>query len=354
MFRVGWICAVLLAVGMTVGVPSAATTAKGMPAGFAPSSTSWIDNNRGFVLGFAPCASTQCPVLARTSDGGASWSPVRVPQVPLTSVDRRPRVHFANDRDGLITDGVIMYATHTGGRLWHRVELPAGPSLDIGAVASNDRTLYTIVTDDVGTRLFATPLGVNRWAPVSGVELPGRGSGTVVAKGSSAYVALNVIHESIRYWATSNGRTWRASEPPCSVDANPELSVAAGPTVFALCSSNPGRGFMTKDLLKSVSGSPFAFVSQAPDPGFTTDFAAASPSTVAIAAIGIGAAWLHRGTQGATVWDTPFVTDEPPFADLAFTGEHDGVLVWGGPLWDVAKVYRTHDAGATWTPLTFG
>jgi hypothetical protein len=346
MFRVlGLICAVLLTV---VATPATADPTGGVPAGFAPSSTSWIDGKRGFVVGFAPCASGQCPALLRTVDGGVTWRQTRVPPVRLVSVDRRVRVHFANDLHGVITDGQAMYATHTGGRLWRRVVLPG----DIGALASNDRALYAIVTSDTGTRLFSAPLDADRWAPVPGVELPSSGGGTVVAHGSGASVALNVIHESIAYWTTTNGQTWQASEPPCQVNANPELSLA-GPTVFALCSYNPGRGSMFKDLMRSDSGGPFTFVSQAPEPGITTDFAAASPSTVAIGAIGAGAAWLHRGTQGPAAWGTPFIADELPLADLAFTGEQDGALVWGGPLWGEAKIYRTHDAGATWTPLTF-
>jgi hypothetical protein len=278
-----------------------------------------------------------------------------VPPLRLISVDRRVRVHFANDRDGMITDGQTVYATHTGGRLWRRVDLPGtGPSWEIGALASNDRALYAIVISDTGTRLFDTPLGVNLWAPVPGVELTGRGGGTVVAHGSSVYVALNVIHDSISYWASTNGRTWRVADPPCPTDGNPELALAADETVFALCSSNPGTGFMAKDLMKSVSAGPFTPVSQAPEAGITTGFAAASSSTVAIAAIGAGAAWLHRGTQAAMLWDTPFITDELPFADLAFTSDRNGILVWGGPLWGEAKVYRTHDGAATWTELTLG
>jgi len=351
MFRVlGWVCAALLAVALAA-VPGAAAASPGagVPSGFLPSSTSWIDDHRGFVLGFAPCPAGQCPVLVRTADGGATWTRVRVPAVSLTSVDRRVRVHFANELEGLVTDGRKLYVTHTGGRLWRPIELPG----DVGALASNAGTLYAIVSDDNRTRLFATPRGVDRWAAVAGIELPGAsGSGTVVARGTGAYVALNVIHESIGYWATENGRVWRATEPPCPASANPELSLA-GPTVFALCSYNPGRGFMFKDLLRSDSGGPFTLAGQAPEAGITTEFAAASASTVAIVAIGAGAAWLHRGTDGGKTWDSPLVIDEVPFADLGFTGELTGTVVWGGPLWGDARVYRTHDGGATWTPLIF-
>src|SRR5256885_331792 len=269
MYRsVGWICAALVTIAI-VATPAAAEQRGGVPAGFVPSSTSWIGDNTGFVLGFAPCADKQCPALVRTNDGGATWRAVAAPSVPLISVDRRARVQFANARDGVITDGQGMWVTHTGGLAWCRVELPG----EIGALASNNRAFYAIVINDTGTRLFSTPLTSTRWAPVAGVELAGRGGGTVAAQGDRAYVAVNRIHEEIRFWTTSDGRTFQTAEPPCTIDGNPELSLA-GVTVFALCSSNPGPGFMTKELMRADKG-PFQFVSQAPDPGITTDFAAA-------------------------------------------------------------------------------
>jgi photosystem II stability/assembly factor-like uncharacterized protein len=350
---VACICALLVTAGTLLAVPVAADAQ--VPSGFRPSSTSWLDDRNGFVVGFVPNGADWRTVVLRTIDGGATWLPLAAPQVPLTSVDRRVRVRFANARDGVITDGQAMYATHTGGSRWHRVGLPgAGPAFDIGALASNDRSWYAIVSNDNTTRLYATALTADRWAPVPGIELAGRGGGTVAASGTGATVALNLIHESIAYWSTADGRTWRPGEPPCTIDGNPELGLTGGATVFALCSFNPGRGFMSKDVLKSVSGGPFALVGQAPDSGITTDFAVASPARIAIAAVGVGAAWLHLGTQGGAVWETPFVLDEPPFSDLAFTDERNGVLVWGGPLWDQAAVYRTTDGGTTWTAVGFG
>src|SRR5207249_2865847 len=102
MYRlVAWICAALLTITM-VATPAAAEQDGGVPAGFMPSSTSWIGDNTGFVLGFAPCADKRCPALVQTFDGGATWRPLTAPSVPLISVDRRARVRFANAWDGVI------------------------------------------------------------------------------------------------------------------------------------------------------------------------------------------------------------------------------------------------------------
>lgn len=350
---VGLICAALLAVTM-VTTPAVTQPQSTVPAGFVPSATSWIGDDTGFVLGYGKCGEQQCAALAKTTDGGTTWRALAAPKVPLISVDRRARVHFANARDGIITDGQAMWVTHTGGLNWLRIPIAAaGPNAEIGDLAANDLAFYALIINDNSTRLYAMPLRSTVWAPVPGVQLAGRGGGTVAAQGDRVYVAINLIHEAIAYWTSGDGRTFRPKPAPCTIDGNPELSLART-TVFALCSSNPGRGFMTKELLRANDSGPFQFVGQAPDPGITTDFAAASPSTVAIAAIGAGAAWLHRCTDQATVCDTPFITDELPMVDLAFTSEHNGVVLWGGPLWGGATLYRTHDAGASWTAQSIG
>ncbi|MEV0725907.1 hypothetical protein AB0I37_24395 [Micromonospora purpureochromogenes] len=44
-------------------------------------------------------------------------------------------------------------------------------------------------------------------------------------------------------------------------------------------------------------------------------------------------------------------TCRPPL-DLDFQDATHGVVVWGGPAWTGAAVYRTTDGGHTWSQLT--
>lgn len=349
----GRIAALFIAAVAGLGVPVVAAAAPDSASspGFVASSTSWTSERSGWVLGFAPCAQGQCARLLRTVDGGRSWLRVPAPPVQQSPEHDQVRVHFANDRDGLITDGHRLYASHSAGRLWRQVPFPVA---EVGAIASNDRFSYAIVSGAAGTRLYSSPVHVSRWAPVPGVELPeAGGGGDVVARGTSAFVALNVIFQSNGYWSTTDGRGWQSSAPPCAVDAEPALGLARDGTLFALCSHDPGRGFMAKDLERAEPDGSFSFVSSAPPEGITTGFDAAAPSTVAIAAVGAGAAFVHRGTADGTVWDTPFIGEEQPVYDLAFTDPRHGSMVLGGPGWPNATVYRTTDGAATWTPLTF-
>jgi hypothetical protein len=325
------------------------------PSGFTPSSTSWTTDRRGWMLGFTPCPSGQCPALLHTFDGGARWWPAGTPPVRLSPRNFQVRVFFADDTVGLVTDGERLYTTHTAGLLWQQVRLPgAGASVTIGALAADDQALYAIVDNDASTRLYSSPLRVTRWRPVPGVALPDPGEpgggGDVVARGHTAYVVLDDLFVADGYWVNTGG-AWRPAQPPCDVDAVPDLGLASDGALYALCSYDPGMGFMFKDLEKPNPGGGFTFVSSAPDNGITTAFSAASADTVAVGAIGRGAAFVHRGTGGGTEWQTPLVLDGVPISDLTFTDATHGFLMWGGPQWSEAAVYRTSDAGATWTPI---
>jgi hypothetical protein len=352
----GRISALFIAVTAGLGLVSgtaAATDESVVPPGFVPSSTSWTSAGEGWVLGFAPCttgSARQCAGLIRTFDGGRHWVRTAAPPVRVAPDNDQVRVHFANELDGLITNGHQVFTTHTAGAVWRPVALP---SPNIWTVASNDKFMYAIVIDDSSTRLVSSPVHRDQWAPVPGVSLPnGRGGGDIAARGDTVFVALNSIFEATAYWSSSDGRTFRPGTPPCAVDAQPRLGLAKDGALFALCSSNPGRGMMFKDLQRAQPDGTFAFVSSGPDLGITEGFDAASSSTVAAAAVGAGAAFVHRATAGGTTWDTPFVGEESQPFDLHFTDARHGTFVLGGPGWPVATVYRTTDSAATWTPLS--
>src|SRR4051812_3649588 len=44
-----------------------------VPTGFKAQSTTWLDTDRGFLLGAAPCGSDTCTYTVATTDAGQSW-----------------------------------------------------------------------------------------------------------------------------------------------------------------------------------------------------------------------------------------------------------------------------------------
>ena len=349
----GWVLAVCLAVGTAVtSAPEVSATPRPVPEEFVPSSTSWSSPRQGWVLGFAPCGDDRCPALVRTWDGGHTWWPWMEPDVRLPADLRRVRVHFANDRVGLVTDGTDLYVSYSWGLSWRRVAIAdPGSAPVVGALADNDRALFAVVATDTGTRVLSSPLWRDDWRPVPGVALPGRAGGDVVADGEEAYVALTAVHRSHGYWTVTGDGPGRAAEPPCPVHADADLGLAGG-TVYALCSQNPGMGDIDKHVERATPPGGFVDAGQAPTVGITTGFAAASPSTVAVTATGRGAAFVHRSADGGRTWQTPLVLPGALLNDLHFTDARHGVVLRATPVLDDAQLYQTRDGGATWKPLT--
>ncbi|GAA4579398.1 hypothetical protein GCM10023176_57010 [Micromonospora coerulea] len=342
------------------GAPAASPTTvatAGVPVGFAPTSTSWTSPTDGWVLGFAPCRAGSCPTLVSTSDDAQTWQQHTAPRV--ASTPDQTKIHFANKLDGWTTDGQVLLATHDGAGMWWRVRLPgAVGSVSISKLASTDRYAYAIVTYGVGstktTQLYSSPLGEDNWQPVAGVAVPGSGGWDIATHGSAAYVALGVIHTSIRMWSTADGSGWTEVQPVCSVDDSVRLSSTKPDDVEGMCSFNPERGYMAKQLVESAGGAAPVVLGQAPNTGITTGFATASGGTTVVAGVGAGASWLHASFDNGATWETPLAIPDVqlPMLDLDFQDATHGVVVWGGPAWSGAAVYRTTDGGHTWSQLT--
>jgi photosystem II stability/assembly factor-like uncharacterized protein len=339
---------------MTGSAPSSGSVRSA--AGFVPSSTSWPAAQQGWVLGFTSCSAGTCPSLLRTADGGESWQRRPAPPVTVPATGEQVRVFFANGTDGLVTDGHRLFATHDAWH-WAPVALPGSPAtVAVGALAANHRYAYAVLvlgtSDAAQTRLYAAPLSGDDWRAVPGVAVGGSGDGDVAARGRTGVAALGVPFESSRYWVTTNGRSWRERTAPCSPDAVTRLDDPPTGGVFALCSSDPGFGDQTKELKVARPGAGFASLGEAPRPGITTDFAA-SPAAALVAASGRGdTTWIHATFDGGRTWVDPLVLPGNPISDLAFSDAQHAVALYGGPQSSDAAVYRSVDAGHTWSRLT--
>ncbi|MEH0934604.1 hypothetical protein [Micromonospora psammae] len=341
----------------TGSAPAAAAATTGVPVGFAPTSTSWTSPSDGWVLGFAPCRAGSCPTLVSTSDDARTWQQHTAPRV--SSTPDQTKIHFAGKLHGWATDGQVLMATHNGAGTWGRVRLPgAVGSVSISKLASTDRYAYAIVTYGVGstrtTQLYSSPVGEDSWRPVAGVAVPGGGGWDITTHGSAAHVALGVIHTSLRMWSTADGSGWSEVQPVCSMHDAVRLSSTSPADVEGMCSFNAERGFMEKQLVESAGGAAPVVLGQAPNTGITTGFATASDGTAVVAGVGAGASWLHASFDKGATWETPLVIPDVqlPMLDLDFQDATHGVVVWGGPAWSGAAVYRTTDGGHTWSQLT--
>ncbi|MET9022764.1 hypothetical protein ABZV93_22555 [Actinopolymorpha sp. NPDC004070] len=362
---------------------SAAAKAPGRsvaPPGFSPSSTSWTTPRDGWVFGYSVCWPSgpgpggQCPVLLHTTDGGARWT--RVPAPPVRSSPSHDQVRvvfaqrfgdFAHRRSiGLVTNGLELYATYDGGRTWRAEQLAgARTPVYVGDIAATHRTAYVVLASGSGqdkrTEVFRTPIGERAWAAVPGIRLADNGggvyaSGSLAARGSSVAVSLGQVFSPTRYWTSSDdGRAWTSRSAPCRQEASTDLGLSGAGDVYALCSFNPGRGRMDKDVRLAGEGGTFTTVGTAPATGITTGFAVSPHGTPAVGATGGDESFVHASFDGGRSWQTTMaVPERGPVYDLAFTDDLHGTLVAGYADLHTSQLFRTDDGGRTWEPFTAG
>lgn len=341
---------VLLTVTSGKGHAQQAFPGPGVPEDFIPAAMSWPDTHTGWVLGFTPCAAGTCASLLRTTDGGQRWWRTPAPDVSVPDTHRM-RMHFAGAWDGVVTDGRRLFHTRSGGLFWQETELPGTGR--VTRLAATEDAYLAVQSGDSATRLLSAPRWTDHWRPVPGVTIPANGAGDVVTRGRAAHVVLGAVFRAQGYWVRDADGTWQAARPPCALRADTDLGLAGTGPVHALCSYNPGMGQVFKDLMRAAPDNAFTGLGQAPVLGITRGFAMAGPHTPLVGAVGRGAAFLHRGTvaDGTATWTTPLTVGGLPWRDLAFPEDGTGYVLWGGPRWGDATVYRTGDAGRTWVPL---
>ena len=134
---------------------------------------------------------------------------------------------------------------------------------------------------------------------------------------------------------------------PCSSQARVDTSTIEDQT-YVLCSTDPGRGEMSKQLWMTVDGAQvYKDLSTAPRKGITAGLATPSTGSVAIAASAADQCVVFLTVDAGATWEeTLTVDDAAPASDLVFTDAQHGSVRCG---WDTTAVtYRTSNGGHTW------
>lgn len=169
-----------------------------------------------------------CLELARTVDGGSSWS--LLPSPPgrfawsgprATGTERVSKVVFANRSDGYLY-GPGLLVTNDGGRSWSAPRLPGAASL---VIAGGRALAITKAASRETERLWSAPLGSTRWAELA-LPAPARlgiselvaARGTVLALQQGDVGAEPRANDLGRLWMSRDvGRTWKPERIPCTV-----------------------------------------------------------------------------------------------------------------------------------------
>ncbi|WP_205624286.1 sialidase family protein [Amycolatopsis vancoresmycina] len=344
---------------------SPATAGTAVPAGFRPASTSWTGPDTGYVLGYSPCGGSWCPALLGTTDGGQHWRRLGAPSLPLPDNHNHVALTVVSDRVAYVSDGVHLRATRDGGASWHPVNLiGAREPFYLSKIAETGGRVFAMLTTygegRGSTRLYSGPAGSPVLLPVPGFAVTGGLTYGDLAVGGGLQVALGADYGTENYWTSRDGVRFTPAAPPCPGGEVASLAGVRDRQVVALCSSSPGTpqpGSTERQLRHAPQlGGTFSGTGAAPFTGINQGFAAASPASATVAAVGGGVGFLHHTADGGRTWTTLALSDRGlALTDLDFPGRGTGVVVDGQP--DAAggsAVYRTTDGGHTWRELPFG
>lgn len=326
---------------------------------FIPQSVSFVSPSVGWAWGPAgwPLAGRrERGVLARTSNGGRTWSTVPSPG-PYAQPGYGPGfsgVHFADNRHGYLF-GSRLLETGDGGETWRQIRVP-GMILDV-ETAGGDAYAQTLTcaNEDIcgSARLYRVGserlVGAGPRSPVSGRWW------SLVARGASVYLLTpNTTGLGSTLWSSHDGGwSWRSERGPCQWTG--VLAAWSSSGLALACGWQPAAGSQLKTFYESPNGGrSWRPVGQLPfGPGYIQSLAAANPEH-----------WVIGEARGQIIVTTDGGRD---WRAAHFLGPTDGVEGWGSigfidgahavaVPWTMNGdvIAFSEDAGSTWRELAFG
>ena len=377
-------------VATKIAIPPASETptavASPLPSGFEPESASFVSSRNGFVLGIANCTPGPCLTIARTQDGGMTWSSIPAPNISLTqpgdpksSTDSVSKIRFLNINDGYLF-GPDLYATHDGGTTWHKIILLGiAIGYQVNSLETNGSNTYLIAsnpnvspspnylfisraTTDVFVKnktVFPTGTPTQILANPYGVILAADNHGSVLTPLSAQIGTL--------YYQATGTTTWTRIKARCpgGLSANPLVALAtpvlgsSTPQLILGCGGGAGAGSQEKTVVKSGDLEITTPASARPPlGGILEGIASPDGKTIAVAASS-GATFLYLSIDAGTSWKTA-ISDSTfggaPIHDLGFTTPTQGFAVIGHATTAgnrTSILLMTHDQGISWPEVLF-
>jgi hypothetical protein len=333
-----------------------------VPPGFEPVSMTFVSASDGWVLGTAPCAVQPCTSIVRTTNGGASWTGIPAPPVPLASngpagpTPGLSHLRFANPLDGFAF-GSQLWATHDGGATWQQVRLPGS----IGDLETAAGVVYATVSAQDGVTIYRSPASGGAWTAVpglpAGVPDPGQAPtslGRITLHGTAAWIILGG-----RLYGTQTGLSWAQEPVTCPPNyAMASTAAATAQQVTLLCVGDPAAGSEGKAVYSSADGgASFTLMSSGAGPGDQFDLLAEPTAQHIFLATYSAATMLDVSGDGGHTWSTALYLDDGGlgWSDFGFTTPTQGIAIEhpANPASGTSTMYMTWDGGQTWHQITF-
>jgi uncharacterized repeat protein (TIGR01451 family) len=285
-------------------------------------------------------------VLARSPDGGATWSEASVDGMntilSFTRLGNGTLVATTNSGVFRSVDGV-MWTRVLNGTFYAAAADPAAPAASIVANVG-DGPLWRMTTDGnaVAWSTFGTPPPLG--SPLRAIATAGSVTRLVLANAQGVQVS------------TDGGTTWNEASSGLNASASARMAstVAPGARVYAytpalisgLFSTTTGDTWQRLNLNGAQSLMPSKPFGQA-----TVAVKPRAPDTVYLGAFDAG---MFRSDDGGATWSGPDTGLDGLSANaIAFDPTDANVMyasVWRASLTPSAALYRSSDGGATWSP----
>lgn len=356
------------ATGPAVTTPATIPAGGTPPADFVPLSVTAVNANTYWVLGHAPCAQGSCVGVAKTTDGGKTFTEVGAPAssvVPdaltntdVFSGDTISDIRFVNASDGWAFGGGL-WQTTDGGQHWAQYSdqsLPIFGSVQKLAVASGRVWAIAFTNKAGGTPqygLFTATYPGGKWtvaqqpfvafgAPEPMLAVQGK-TVTVIGTDFSTGKPIGL--------RSTDGQTFSTLPTglPCtSTPGEPEQLSPTPKGLWLACPSFTGTiggVYFSPDFGRSwqVASSTLDVRAQPVAIGGVDDKSAI---------VATGGKLLRVNADGSTASvSTPSVPSSTEFAFIGFTTAQDGFAI---PVVNgTRQLWRTTDGGAHWSVVKF-
>jgi photosystem II stability/assembly factor-like uncharacterized protein len=349
------VCALLaLLLAGCGGSPRHAPRASPLAAGFVPEALAATGAQDLWLLGRVPCRGGRCFAVARTTDGGRSFTTATAPRLPAEG--SQPELWRSGADDGFVLvpgKRPALYATHDGGATWRRT------LRGVVAFAAAGGNAYAVTADCSKTgctryRFARSRASGDSWtaSPTpftpdgSVLDLSARGDGVWLLGTRAGGQAR--AHDALAR-STDAGRTFSPGPGPCYPGLGGTLEPSAHGAVWAVCPTGMAAG-----AWRSTDGGATFRQLRTPELVNSAQLAPASARVAALVGSGEPTRVLFTADGGAT-WAR---ATTPPGARaviwLGFAGARVGYgLAQRGRsaranVDDVA-LWRTTDGGASWS-----
>lgn len=328
------------------------------PTTFDPFSFTAVSLQIWWLLGSIPCDVAQrCPEILRTTDGGAHFEQLAVPDfgwVPNGIMDSGLR--FADPSHGWIF-GPGLWSTDDGGSTWIQQQV-SGTVTDVEAADGEAYALLcpTGAASCPTMELLRTAVAGGSWSVVN-LPAPLFGGSGLAVQGDAVFVMNGTNDQqgdqgSSLLVSTNGGRTFAVEQSECTpgLDGHVQPAITGGGVLWESCPTGmEAQGKQSDDYGETwhalasddefSNGLSFAAVSA------TTALVWPVPPTGGLALTTDGGRTLHSAFQGPAGSVLLWVGYSDP--SRAYLLIATNTAPYGGQLWE------SNDGGATWAQVPF-